>query len=268
MLKKLIERLTGQISDEKEDQVGLALGGGGARGFVHLGVVKGLAEKGIKPAVISGTSAGSIVGAFLAAGREPDDILRILKEKNIFGYSKISWPKEGLFKLDGLAKMLEAEIEADQLEDLPIPLIVTASNLNTGKVRYFEEGKLSDIVTASASIPFIFTPVTIDGEKYVDGGVLDNLPAKPLLSKVNEVIAINISPIEHTEELDSLVKVAARTFQMSVNTQALATKKDCTLFIEPKGVRGYDIFDLEKADELFEIGYEYIADLDVEALQT
>ncbi len=266
MLNRLISKLLGLRPDANTLKVGLALGGGGARGFVHLGIAQGLREKGVNPSVISGTSAGAIVGAFLAAGKAPKDILDLLKAKSLFSYSKIHWPRHGLFKLDGLSSMIRSEIPFQNIEDLPTPLVVASCSMNSGKVRYFDSGNLAEIITASSSIPFIFKPVTIEGEKYVDGGVMDNLPVKPLLNRANEIIAVNISPIEEIEKIDNLVSIATRTFQMSVNAQMLTKKEDCTLYIEPRGIRGYDIFDLKKADELYDLGLQYIESIDLEEL--
>ena len=201
------------------------MGGGGARGFAHLGVLEALNENGINLDIIAGTSAGSMVGAFIAAGKKPKDVLNLLKEKDLFGYSKIHWPKEGLFSLDGLGEVLRKEISINRIEHLKIPLIITVSNMNKGAVEYLEEGDLVDSILASGSIPFVFKPVEIDGYKYVDGGILDNLPVEPLLEKCDKVIAVSISPLEETDDLDNLLKISARTFQMSVNAQNKSFKK-------------------------------------------
>ncbi|MEO9485279.1 MAG: patatin-like phospholipase family protein [Ekhidna sp.] len=261
--KSFIRKLGSSDQNSKPHKLGIALGGGGARGFAHLGAIQGLSEQGIRPDMIAGTSAGAMVAAFIASGKEPKEIHDLLKEKDLFGYSKIQWPKEGLFSLDGLGKVLAKEISIDRIENMRTPLIITVSNLNKGIVQYLTKGNLVDAVLASGSIPFIFKPVEIDGCKCADGGIMDNLPLKPLLEKCTKVIAISISPIEETDDLDNLVKISARTFQLSVNAQNNELQKDCTLFIEPNGIREYDLFDIKKADELFEIGYESIQNADL-----
>lgn len=242
----------------RNTKIGLALGGGGARGFAHLGVIQALKEKNIEPDIIAGTSAGSMVGAFIASGKEPGEVLDLLKDKDLFGYSKIQWPKEGLFSLDGLGKILKKEIEGKNIEDQKTPLIITVSNLNKGKTEYLRTGNLVNAVLASSSIPFVFKPVEIDGNKYADGGIMDNLPVKPLMEECDKVIAISISPIKETNDLDNLIKIASRTFQLSVNAQNNELQKKCTLFIEPEGIRTFDLFDVKQADELFQLGYDYV----------
>ena len=185
----------------KKYKTGLVLSGGGTRGFAHLGVIAALLEKGIKPDVISGTSAGAIAGAFIASGKTPKEIRDLLKKGSFFKYTKLQIPKDGLMKLDGLKELFQKEIKAKKLEDLDIPLYVTVSNLNTGDVEYHNTGTLDEMVLASASIPILFSPVNIDGNRYVDGGLLDNIPIEPIKSDCEQIIVSNISPIKPKQNL-------------------------------------------------------------------
>lgn len=267
-LRSFISSLSKGRRQSKPYKLGIALGGGGARGFAHLGVIQGLREKGYNPEIIAGSSAGSMVGAFIASGKEPKEVLTLLKEKDLFGYSRIQWPRQGLFSLGGLGEVLKKEISANKLEDLNIPLIVTVSNLNKGKVEYLAEGNLVDAVLASSSIPFIFKPVEINDQKYADGGIMDNLPVKPLVGICDKVIAVSISPIEETTDLDNLVKISSRTFQLSINAQNNELQKKCAVYLEPEGVREYDLFDVKKAEELYEIGYSEILNADLSSLSS
>ncbi len=258
----LLEKIGINTSGRKKHRLGIALGGGGARGFIHLGILQALDERGVKPNIIAGTSAGAIAGVFLAAGIKPNKILKILKGR-IFTYSRIRWPKDGIFSLEGLQNVLNKEIGVDKIEDLEIPLIITATNLNTGKTEYIEQGPLTEAVLASSSIPVIFRPIVMNGHKYSDGGLLDNLPLTPLMNRCKKTIAINISPVEQMETVNGILRIAARTFQMSVNSQAHRLKDKCTLFIEPTGLKKYDLLDLDKADDMFQIGYQYANGLDL-----
>jgi NTE family protein len=140
----------------KKYKIGLVLSGGGARGFAHLGVVKALNEKSIYPDIISGVSAGSIAGIFLADGQNPDDIFKLLKKKRIFDFSSIRLPKTGLLSLEGLTTELETKISVKDLKDLKIPMIVAVSNITEAKIEYMDHGKISQIITASSSIPVVF----------------------------------------------------------------------------------------------------------------
>lgn len=239
----------------KKYKTGLVLSGGGTRGFAHLGVIAALHEKGIKPDIISGTSAGSIVGAFIAAGKTPHEILDIFKKGSFFNYTKLQIPRDGLMKLDGLKEVLQKEIKAVNLEELEIPLFVAISNLNTGTIEYRDTGHLGETVLASSSIPILFAPVLIGSELFVDGGLLDNIPIEPIKIDCEQIIVSNISPVNPVDNLKNLIQIATRTFFMSVNANMKQVRKYATHYIEPEGIDKYEVLSRTHADELFELGY-------------
>lgn len=265
-LSEIAENLGLGSDGNKKYKTGLALGGGGIQGFVHIGVIQALQEQKIEIDMIAGTSAGALVGAFIADGMTPKEVHELLKSKNIFEYSKFHWPTDGLFKLSGMQEVLKQSIKTDTLEGLEIPYMATVSNLNKGKVEYKTTGKISEVVLASASIPFLFAPVEMDGDKYADGGIFDNLPIKPLLKVCDKVIGVSVSPIEPTDNLDSLMKVAARTFQLSVNAIESDILENCGILIEPTGLGKFGLLDTDRADELFDIGYKHTKNMDIKAL--
>ncbi|MDM8158421.1 patatin-like phospholipase family protein [Labilibaculum sp. K2S] len=244
-------------------RIGIALGGGGARGFAHLGVLKALDEKGIRPDIISGVSAGALVGAFIASGHSHEKTLSILKNKTLMAYSKLQYPKYGLFSLDGLKKDIQKHIKIKKIENLKIPMFIAVSNLNDGRIEYIKEGDLTSYLLASASIPVLFSPVEIDGKLYSDGGLFDNLPISPLLQKCDVIIAVNVSPLHKIEKFDNLVQVASRTFQLGVHSNIIRHKEKCSLFIEPTGLREYEILNGNHAQDIFELGYNYTKNLEI-----
>lgn len=239
----------------KKYKTGLVLSGGGTRGFAHLGVIAALYENGIKPEVISGTSAGAIAGAFIAAGKNPNDIRNMLKTGSFFKYSKLQLPKNGLMKLDGLKELFHREILVKNLEELEIPLFVTVSNLNSGAVEYRNTGLLDETVLASSSIPILFAPVQINGNLFVDGGLLDNIPVEPIKDDCEEIIVSNISPINPLENIKNLIEIATRSFYMSVNSNMKQVRKYASVYIEPEGIDTYEILSRTHADELYELGF-------------
>ena len=240
----------------KKFKTGLVLSGGGTRGFAHLGAIKALNEKGIFPDVISGTSAGSIVGVFTASGKTPEEILKIFKKGWFFQYTKLHLPVDGLLKLDGLKEIIQKRISAKNIEDLKIPFFVAVSNLNKGKVEYKNKGPLGEYVLASSSIPILFAPVKINGELYADGGLMDNIPIEPIKHDCEQIIVINISPLNPREKIKNLIQIASRTFYMSVNANVSLINKYATHFIEPDGIDRFDILSRSHAEELFELGYQ------------
>jgi NTE family protein len=237
-------------------KTGLVLSGGGTRGFAHLGVISALFEKGIRPDVISGVSAGAIAGAFIAAGKSPEETLKIFNKGWFFSYTKPHIPVDGLLKFSGLKEVISKEIPYKKIEDLPVPFYVAVSNLNKGEVEYYNKGLLYQTVLASSSIPVLFSPIEIKGQFYVDGGLMDNIPVEPIKNDCEKIIVVNISPINPCETFNNLIKVASRTFYMSVNANVPRIRKYTTIFIEPEGIENYDILSLSHASELYELGYK------------
>ncbi len=240
----------------KKYKTGLVLSGGGTRGFAHLGVIAALFDKGIKPDVICGTSAGAIAGAFIAAGKSPHQILETFKKGSFFNFTKLQIPRDGLMKLDGLKEIIKKEIPAKNIEELDIPFYVAISNLNTGTIEYRNSGLLGETVLASSSIPILFAPVKMDGNLFVDGGLLDNIPVEPIKHDCEEIIVSNISPINPTEKIKNLIEIVTRTFYMSVNANMRQVQKYTTHYIEPEGIHTYEILSRTHADELYELGYK------------
>jgi NTE family protein len=241
---------------------GFVLSGGGARGFAHLGILEALIEKGIKPDIISGVSAGAIVGAFLSSGKTPHEIHQILKKGNLFRYTTITLPVNGLLKLDGLHKMLEKEIPYTNLEELPIPLIVGVSNITDGMAEYLSKGPLARIILASSSIPVLFTPVEIDNKLYADGGLLENIPVEPLVGKCRKIIVSNISPLQKPAEVRNLIQMVTRTFHMSIHSRTKEAKNYADVYIEPETLTHFDLLSVNQADEAFEVGYNTVVRMD------
>ncbi len=252
------------MSSKKKHKIGIALGGGGARGFAHLGVLKALAERGIKPDIISGVSAGAIAGAFIASGKTPEEAFDIIKKYKFTDLSKFNIPKNGLLSLEKLRSIIKSNISTDNIEDLEIPLIIGASNMLAGKIEFFSKGNLADRVEASAAIPVLFSPVKIDGNLYSDGGIFENVPISPLKGKAKKIIAVSISPVQEIDELKNLIQVATRMFQLTVNPRNGTLKKKCDLFIEPHDLCNYDVMDTKHADTIFEIGYDYAKKMDID----
>jgi NTE family protein len=149
-------------------------------------------------------------------------------------------PRYGLLQISGIAKILNSHLRASTFEELKIPFYVAATNLNKGRIEYFSEGELLYPVIASSSIPVLFKPVVINKYSYVDGGVMDNLPIKPIENLCRFFIGSFVNPLGDQEEFSSLIDIAARIFILNLY----------------KELRNYNILDPEKAEDLFNIGYE------------
>ena len=241
---------------EKKYSTGLVLSGGGTRGFAHLGVIQALNEAGIFPDVISGTSAGALIGVLYADGYSPLEILNITSTNSRLDFMRPTLPREGLLQISGVAKMLKSNLRATTFEELKIPLFVAATDMNNGRSHYFSKGELINPVIASSSIPVLFQPVVIDNICYLDGGVLDNMPLAPVENLCSFLIGSYVNPISYVEKISGLINIAERAFMLRMSEEINEKSDKFDLLIAPQELKNYKILDPEKAHELYTLGYK------------
>lgn len=239
-----------------KEKIGISLSGGGVRGIAHLGVLKALNEHDIFPEIVAGVSAGALAGVFYCDGYKPDEIFKIFDKTSLFKFAKVGIPKKGFMSMEKVEKILNENLSAKSFHDLKIPFSVAASNLTDGVVKYFDSGSLIDKIIASASIPILFKPVIIENKLYVDGGIFDNLPMKPLQNKCDRIIGSHVNPIAKDENIDSILDVAERSFHLSIASSVQENSQKCNLFIELPELRKYSLLKLENIHEIFSIGYQ------------
>ena len=237
-------------------RIGLVLSGGGARGIAHLGVFKALKEKKLEIHAISGTSAGSIVGAFMAAGYMPEEVFGIITKTNFITAVRPALNIKGLLKMDALGEILKKYLPPT-FSELKTPLTVAATEINEGREYYFSEGPLIAPVLASSCIPVIFSPVDFNGGLFIDGGILDNLPVGPLKDQCDFIIGCHTNPIDNNFNAKSFNLLIERTLLLAINKNVIQSKDHCDLFLEPQDLKTYRSLDLGKAKEIFQIGYIY-----------
>ena len=208
--------------------IGYALSGGFIKGFAHLGIMQALHEHGITPNILSGVSAGALAAVFYADGREPYHIIELFEHHSFTELTTFSINKQGLLKLDSFIDFLESNLRTKLIEELPIPTIISATDLDHGKIVSFRKGKIAERVAASCCMPVLFAPQKINNTYYVDGGILMNLP---------------------------VVTIALRAYHFIFQANTLSQKPLSDLLIEPYGLEGYSNRELEKAEEIFEQGY-------------
>ncbi len=238
--------------------IGLALSGGGARGIAHLGVLKALDELGIKPDLISGSSAGAVVGAFYAAGYEPDQIYETLTKTNVFRLLRPAISKLSFLKLDRTSHVFNKFLP-QKFEQLEIPLIITATEINQGVTHYFSTGELIKCIHASCSMPIIFEPIKIGDKVYVDGGVMDNLPVDPLIeAQMDVIIGVHVNPKNEDFKAMSIRNIAERSFQLALSYNVKERKPKCDIYVEPQDLKGIKLFEISKAKIIFKAGYDAV----------
>lgn len=240
---------------EKKYKVGICLSGGGARGIAHIGVLQALESSGIFPGIISGSSAGAMVGALYAEGISPHKIYSLIENKSIYSIIKMGLPNKGMMELAYFRKVLAENIIHDSFEKLSKPFYLAVTNLNSGKCEMIGSGKLIDYVMASQSIPLVFKPQKIGDNLYIDGGVMNNLPVEPIRDRCEILIGVNVNPIHFTDKLSSMREIGYRVLYISLNVNMENRLKQCDFVIEPE-TENYTIFDINKSKSIYEQGYE------------
>lgn len=234
---------------------GLALGGGGARGFAHAGVIEALLEVGLRPQIVAGVSAGSVVAVMYAAGLSPRDMMKAFDNLTFSSLTTLRIPRGGLFNLDKFQEFLHKTIPYDRLEQLPIPAIVCATDFEKGQKVAFERGSIPEVVAASCCIPIAFTPIEIDGVRYVDGGVLANLPCWAIRDRCRFLMAVNVSPLISRSVNNSLMDVALRSYELITKNNTNDDMTVADMLIRTDDIANYKVFDLKGKQDAFDSGY-------------
>lgn len=242
--------------------LGYALGGGGAKGFAHLGALKALEFKGLKPDIIAGTSAGALAGVFYADGYAPDEIAELFHDKAFREFAGITFPKVGFFKTTGLLKFIKRNLRAKNFEQLQIPFVAVTTDWNKARAVPFSRGNnLAEAVVASCSIPIVFYPQYIDDVPYVDGGLLKNLPVSIIRKECKYVIGINVVPIIPPSENPNIKNIAERSFKLMSISNSLIDRHLSDVLIEAEGTEKYTMFDLDNIEQISAIGHKCASDV-------
>ena len=215
-------------------RIGLALGGGAARGFAHIGVIKALEAQGIVPDIVVGTSAGAVVGALYASGLSGFELQKIALDMDENQLGDWSLPDRGVFKGEALQNFVNRAVANRPLEKLPRSFAVVATDLKTGESALFRTGNTGMAVRASAAVPGVFQPVSINGRDYVDGGLVSPIPARAARSLgANFVIAVDISVKPRDARTSSTLDVLLQTFAIMGQSISRYETAEADIVIRP-----------------------------------
>ena len=201
----------------KVPKLGLALGGGAARGFAHIGVIQVLEENGIKPDMVVGTSAGSVVAAFYASGKTGAQLQWLadsMDESQLTDWT-VPFMSRGMLRGEALGRYINTQLNGAKIEDLKIPLGIVATDLQTGDGILFRRGDIATAVRASSAVPSVFEPVRIGNKDYVDGGLVSPVPvlyARQMGADI--VIAVDILSRPEDAKTTDMLKVLLQTFSI------------------------------------------------------
>lgn len=257
LLGSLLERLS-SLGKTSSSTIGIAFSGGGAKGFSHIGVIMAMERFGIKPNIISGVSSGSIASVLYASGLSPLDMRQCFADSNRFAnFREWTLPKDGIFKLNKFARLLESWLPVKNLEELKIPTVICATNLDRGTQVGWSKGEIVPRVVASCSIPIVFSPVKINNYHYVDGGLLHNLPAWAIRQYCDVLFGSNCSPLNKSYVFkESIVDIALRSYHLTTKSNLAQDIRLCDYVISPGQLITHGTFDLTTLDHAIKIGYE------------
>ncbi len=219
-------------------KIALVLGGGAARGFAHVGVIRALEQEKIPIDMIVGTSVGSLIGAIYAGDMNSFELewtAFTLNKDDLFDYGILSAiTSRGLAPGDKLEAFVKAKIPTANIEDLKVPYAAVATDLNRGTMVVLDKGSVASAVHASSAIPGVFDPVDYQGKLLVDGGLVDNIPIAAARARgADIVIAVDISENVTNFNITNLVDVVLQAVNIMFNESVKSKKKDADVLIAP-----------------------------------
>ncbi len=240
----------------EQPKIGLALGSGGARGFAHLGVIKVLKENNIPIDFIAGSSMGSLVASFFAAGHDMDRLYRLAIAFKRKYYLDFTVPKMGFITGNRVKELVKVFTHGKNIEDLELPIAIIATDIVKGEKVVFREGPISDAVRASISIPGIFVPHQLNGKLLVDGGVIDRVPVSVVREMgADLIIAVDVSHVKKNEEITSIFDVIMQSIDIMQDELVRNREIASDIMIRPH-VENFSSRAFTNIDEIIRIGEE------------
>ena len=248
-----------KLSELKTKKIGIVLSGGGVKAGAHIGVLKALTERNIYPEIVSGVSAGAIVGALYANDVGVEEMLKFFRETPLLKYSFFTLNKPGLFDTDRYREFLEIHFKEDNFEALKRPLHIVATNLEDGCEEFFNLGQLIEPILASAALPPVFSPVKFNNILYVDGGVMNNFPIEPLQDKCDFIIGSYTSSMVPVtkQDLNSSLKLTTRTNVLMIHANSAFKLSIPDILFRPNKLEDIGVLDKKGLEKAYNIGYEH-----------
>lgn len=225
-----------QSVPRKLPKIGLALGGGAARGFAHIGVIQVLEEAGIRPSLVVGTSAGSLVAALYASGKSGAQLQQVAETMEEATFADWTLPifNRGMLRGESLARYVNTQVNGRTIENMPLPLGVVATDLNSGQGVLFQRGDASSAVRASSAVPAVFQPVKISGHEYVDGGLVSPVPVRYARQMgADLIIAVDISSAPEGNPASDTLQVLLQTFSIMIKSINAFELREAEVVVRP-----------------------------------
>jgi len=245
----------------RNDSLGLCLSGGAALGIAHIGVLQALEDNGIYPTDIAGSSMGAIIGTLYAAGYSPAEMIKLIKEDKLYKITKImtirpTFFKSGLSSHQLLRSLIKELIPHNSFEGLKKKMHICVSNLNTAEWQIVDTGnELDKWVAASASVPGIFETIKDGKIYYVDGGLMNNMPAQAIKDCQN-IIGVDVILHKVPAELNKPFESLAFTLRAMAHQNSKEGRKLCRFLIEPKAIEKYNEFSFDSYEAIYQYGFK------------
>jgi len=271
----------------KKPKIGLVLSGGGAKGFAHIGVLKEIEKAGIKIDYIAGTSMGAVIGGLYACGYTANELDSIFSGTNFdeliqdfvprknktfyekrndevyvltlpFQKLKVAVPKaysKGLYNYNLLSKLTHNQRHIRDFSKLTIPFLCVATNLETGEEKIFKEGSLPLAIQASSAFPSLFSPVEIEGNHYLDGGITNNYPIEEVIKMgADIIIGVDVQDdLKKNEQINGITGIFAQMSNYQMLEKMKAKKKLTAIYIKPD-IKGFSVISFDKGKEIIKRG--------------
>jgi len=254
----------------RDDSLGICLSGGAALGFAHIGVLQSLEDHGIYPTHIVGSSIGAIVGTMYAAGYSPKEMLQLVKDDKLYKITKLmtfrpTFLKSGLSTHDMLRSLVHELIPHNSFEQLKKKLYICVVNLNKAEWEIVDSGnELDKWVAASASIPGIFETIKVGETYYIDGGLLNNMPAQGIEDFCQVIIGVDVIPHKVPTELKKPIDTLAFALRAVQHQNSKEGRDLCRFIIEPQAIEEFHEFSFDAYQAIYQHGYKaatkYIAE--------
>lgn len=238
-------------------KIGLVLSGGGARAIAHLGMIQALEQAGLKFHMVSGASAGALAGALYCAGYSPEEICSVVERTNFMSVFRPAFNWRSLLNIEKASEELKKYFPEDNFASLKIPLRVATTDITKGTLKVFKKGQLIKPVLASCCIPVVFDPIKIGKRTLVDGGIVDNLPIKPIKKECDRIIALHCNPVDKGYQVNNWRDLMERSMMITMTGLVHEQARKADVFLEPPGIGKYGVFEFKKSRELFDAGYDY-----------
>ncbi len=239
----------------KESTFGLALSGGGARAIAHLGLLKFLEEKKVSIHLLSGTSAGALIATLWAKGYAAQEILEIFQKFSFREILQYNFSR-GFFSQKKLYKTLENFFPKNDFSALSKRVFIACTDLKSAKSIYFSEGKLIEPLLGTLAIPPLMKPIEFNDYQLLDGGILDNLPAKTIRPYCDVLLASHCNPASH-KATQTMREAIERSFVLVVAQNIKPVQEIAEYFFEPPQLADFRFADLKKLPLIFEIAYNF-----------